>query len=138
MIAQSSLPARIDCQRLLGALLCCLALAGCGTGVHESAPVDPALARDTLTRAMESWKEGESVESLQDESPAIVVQDFDWSGGMKLLNYEVIGPGKPESANLVAQVKLSLEDTAGARTEKTVTYVVGTAPALTVFRDMMR
>jgi len=34
------------------------------------------------------------------------VQDFDWSGGMKLLDYEVLDDGKPESANLVARVKL--------------------------------
>jgi hypothetical protein len=130
--------ARIDRQARVGALLCCLVLAGCGTGVHESAPVNPEVARETLTRAMESWKEGETLEALQEENPAIVVQDFDWAGGMKLLKYEVLGPGKEESANLVAQVKLTLADASGTQSNKTVTYVVGTAPALTVFRDMMR
>jgi hypothetical protein len=138
MNTKSIFPARIDRHRSLGVLLCVLCLAGCGTGVHESAPVDASVARDTLTHAMESWKEGETVESLQEENPAIVVQDFDWAGGMKLLNYELLGPGKAESANLVAQVKLTLADNNGTQTAKTVTYVVGTAPALTVFRDMMR
>jgi hypothetical protein len=54
------------------------------------------------------------------------------------VDYEVLDGGKPESANLVARVKLSLEDKEGAKSEKTVTYLVGTAPVLTVFRDMFK
>ena len=86
---------------------------------------------------MESWKEGGSIESLKEESPAIVVQDFDWANGIELLNYEVVGDGKEAQANLFAQVKLSLKDKQGMQSEKTVTYVVNTAPMLTVFRDIL-
>ena len=57
--------------------------------------------------------------------------------GKKLVDYEVIGEGKEVDANLIAQVKLTLEDK-GSQIEKTVTYVVGTAPKLTVFRDMFK
>jgi hypothetical protein len=121
---------------LFAALLCTLISAGCGSRPYESAPVNADIARDTLNAALESWKEGASLESLKADSPSIVVQDFDWAGGSKLLDYEVLDDGKPESANLVARVKLSLEDKQGAKSEKTVTYLVGTAPALTVFRDM--
>jgi hypothetical protein len=96
------------------------------------------MALDTLTRAMESWKEGETVDALREETPPVVVQDFDWTRGFKLLDYEVVGEGKPVDANLIAQVKLTLEDQQGAQSEKTVTYVVSTAPALTVFRDMFK
>ncbi len=96
------------------------------------------MALDTLTRVMESWKEGETVDDLRKESPPVVVQDFDWTGGLKLLDYEFVGEGKPVDANLIAQVKLKLEDKQGAQSEKTVTYVVGTAPALTVFRDIFK
>ena len=120
-----------------GIAWCTLAVAGCG-GPYQSAPVNADKARETLAVAMEAWKDGETVESLKEESPEIVVQDFDWSGGMKLLDYEVLDDGKPESANLVARVKLTLEDKDGAKSEKTVTYLVGTAPVLTVFRDMFK
>ncbi len=122
----------------IGALSCSLLLAGCGSGPYQSAPVDADLARETLMSVMESWKNGETVESLKEDTPAIVVQDFDWVGGMKLLDYEVVDDGKPESANLIARVKLSLEDREGMKSEKTVIYVVGTAPVLTVFRDMSK
>jgi hypothetical protein len=131
------------CDRSLIATLLCtllgtLVLAGCGSGPYESAPVNPEIARETLNAALDSWKNGETVESLKEDSPSIVVQDFDWSGGAKLLEYEVLDDGKPESANLVAKVKLSLEGKDGTKSEKTVTYVVGTAPVLTVFRDMFK
>jgi hypothetical protein len=117
---------------------CSFVLTGCGSAAYQSAPVDPSKARDTLTRVMESWKEGDSVDSLREESPPVVVQDFDWTSGMKLLDYELVGEANPVDANLIAQVKLTLEDKQGAHSEKTVTYVVGTAPALTVFRDMFK
>lgn len=131
-------------ERRRAGFCCLLALwagaslqSGCGSGPPVPAPVDASLARDTLERVMESWKEGESAESLQDETPAVVVQDFDWTQGMKLLAYEIVGEGKESGANLVAQVKLTLGDQGGAQSEKTVTYVVGTAPVLTVFRDLL-
>jgi hypothetical protein len=120
------------------ALFGTLVLTGCGSSAYQSAPVNPAVARNTLTRAMESWKEGETVDSLQEESPGVVIQDFDWMNGMKLVDYRVIDEGKEVDANLVAQVKLTLADTNGSQIEKTVTYVVGTAPRLTVFRDMFK
>jgi hypothetical protein len=129
---------RPDRRLFAVALLCSFVLTGCGSAAYQSAPVDPSMARDTLTRVMESWREGESVDSLREELPPVVVQDFDWTGGMKLLDYELVGEGKPVDANLIAQVKLTLEDKQGTQSEKTVTYVVGTAPALTVFRDMFK
>lgn len=125
-----------SCPLLLaGAILAGIVLAGCQSGPYESAPVDAGKARATLTKALDSWKAGESVDSLQAASPAIVVQDFDWSAGKKLVGYEVLGPGKAVDANLLAQVRVTLEDHQGKTTEKTVHYVVGTAPVLTVFRD---
>jgi hypothetical protein len=117
---------------------CSFVLTGCGSAAYQSAPVDRSKALDTLTRVMESWKEGETVDSLREESPPVVVQDFDWTSGMKLVDYELVGDGKPVDANLIAQVKLTLQDKEGTQREKTVTYVVGTAPALTVFRDMFQ
>ena len=52
------------------------------------------------------------------------------------MDFEILEGGKPVDSNLYAQVKLKLRDAAGSESEKTVTYVVGTSPKLTVFRQM--
>lgn len=115
-----------------------LVLAGCNSGPYQSAPVDVDKARETLKTALESWKSGESTEALRAKRPSIVVQDFDWSGGTKLFDYEVLDAGQEVDANLIAKVKLTVADSKGSRFEKTVYYVVGTAPVFTVFRDSFR
>ena len=120
---------------LIAVLSFCLLLAGCAPQTYQSEPVDATVARETLAHVLEAWHDGQSIESLQKESPPIVVQDFDWMGGLKLLDYEVLGPGKEANANLIARVKLVLQKPDGETQEMTVTYLVGTAPALTVFRD---
>ena len=121
----------------VAAASCCLFLAGCGSDAYyQSTPVNAQKARETLEYVMESWKEGVSIESLKEEEPAIVVEDFDWANGMQLVNYEVFGDGNKAMANFFAEVKLSLKDQQGTPSEKTVTYVVNTVPVLTVFREM--
>lgn len=112
----------------------CVWLAGCGYAVHQSKPVDGDKARDILKDVLESWKGGDSIESLQSQDPPIIVQDFDWMGGAKLLEYTILPDDKEIDANLEANVKLKLKDKQGAESEKTVIYLVGTAPKMTVFR----
>ncbi|OYW23771.1 MAG: hypothetical protein B7Z55_03200 [Planctomycetales bacterium 12-60-4] len=118
----------------------CLVLAflTMGCGPHRNVPVNVDVAHQTLKKALEQWQQGAVPEDLRKASPEIVVQDLDWSGGAKLLDFEVLGKGEPMDANLVAKVKLTLQSEAGNEQEKTVTYVVGTSPVLTVFRDMMK
>lgn len=116
-------------------LICAIVLVGCSSGNPHPVKVD--VAQQTLESTMESWKEGKTPDDLKGESPSVVVQDMEWSSGAKLLAYEIIGEGKPVDANLVAKVKLTLSNAEGKETEKTVTYVVGTSPVLTVFRDIM-
>lgn len=117
-------------------VLCAASLAGCADG-YPSHPVKVDVAQETLRSVMDSWKAGRTTEELQKGSPSIVVQDFDWMGGAKLISYEVVGEGKPMDANLMTRVKLKLRAPDGKESEKTVTYLVGTGPALTVFRDSM-
>ena len=114
-------------------LACLLLLSGCD-GVYRSDPVIPELARETLRQALEQWQAGASAESMRERSPEIVVQDIDWSSGSKLIAFDLLEVGKPVDANLIAKVKLTLQTSAGKQQEKTVTYVVGTSPVLTVFR----
>jgi hypothetical protein len=125
---------RIVCRSLgwwllVGSGLC----SGCGG--PRVYPVQPDVARRTLTQALDQWKSGATPDSLRAGNPEIVVQDFDWLNGAKLTAYEVLGAGEPRDANLVVRVKLTLQDAQEKETSKVVTYLVSTAPKLTVFRD---
>jgi hypothetical protein len=109
-------------------------LSGC-SGSQHAAAVDPARAREALTIVLDGWKKGDSPSSLKDGSPAITVQDLDWLGGSRLLDYQVTGDGKAVEANLYVPVKLTLKTPEGREIKKSVSYVVGTSPIVTVFRD---
>lgn len=97
--------------------------------------VDASRARDTLRTVLDAWKGGGTIAALKSGSPPIVVQDFDWMGGASLVDYEVTGEGKDDDANLRIPVALTLRLPEGREVRKNVSYVVGTSPALTVFRD---
>ena len=53
---------------------------GC-SGLSAPNTVRPDLAKDTLIEALTAWKDGSTIDALQTQSPAIVVQDTDWSAG---------------------------------------------------------
>jgi hypothetical protein len=110
-------------------------LSGCTEEQGRAAPVDPSLARDALKTALESWKKGEAIDALKSGSPPIVAQDFDWMAGHRLVRYEVTGDGKDDDANLRIPVDLTLRTAQGREVKKSVSYVVGTSPAITVFRE---
>jgi hypothetical protein len=109
-------------------------VSGCSGGTRSD-PVEPDRAREALRSALESWKRGEPIESLKSASPPIVAQDFDWMAGHRLVAYEVSGDGKDDDANLRIPVNLTLRNPQGQEVKKSVSYVVGTSPSLTVFRD---
>jgi len=104
----------------------------------QSAPdtVRPDLAKDTLIKALTAWKDGSKIDALHTQSPAIVVQDMDWSAGAQLKEFSLQGDGKAVGANLSIEVELTLVDSSGKASKPKVWYLVGTDPALTVFRDM--
>lgn len=109
--------------------------AGCSAGPHD-VPVDKARAHEALKTALESWKKGEAIDGLKSASPPIVVQDFDWMAGQKLVDYRITGEGQDDDSNLRIPVSLTLRDAKGGEAKKDVRYIVGTSPALTVFRDV--
>jgi hypothetical protein len=109
-------------------------MAGC-SGSQRAAPVDASRARVALKTALDGWKKGEAASALKDGSPPIVVQDLDWLAGAKLVDYQVAGEGKEVEANLHVPVDLTLRTPQGKEVKKSVSYVVGTSPYLTVFRD---
>jgi hypothetical protein len=124
-------------------VLATLFLPGC-SNYSSANPVDVPQARDALKIALDAWKKGETTKSLASSSTPMTVQDFEWDGGAKLIDYQLIDDGKAEDANLRVAVKLSMSDVPGTKkaqgkaVEKKASYVVGTSPRLTVFRDMLR
>jgi hypothetical protein len=116
-----------------------LTLSGCSTSSRAHA-VDPPRAREALKTALDHWKQGESPRSLASSATPMTVQDFDWAAGSKLIDYQILDDGQPADANLRVKVKLTTSGGQGKTktAEKTVTYLVGTSPSVTVFRDMLR
>ncbi len=129
---------RVTCRQL-GTIVCLLLLltfAGCGSRQQTARPVDPEEARQTLNAVLADWGHGGKPAAWLQQSPQVVIQDRDWSNGLKLNDFEILGAGESRDANLFCQVKLVLENAAQQQFEQTVTYCVGTDPVLTVFRAM--
>ena len=121
----------------LGAMLA-LILPGCsGASAHA---VDPSRARDALVTALDHWKRGDDLRALASSATPMTVQDFDWQGGAKLIDYQLLSEGQERDANLSVKVKLTLAHKQGKSkpVEKSVYYLVGTSPSVTVFRDMFK
>jgi hypothetical protein len=120
--------------------LAALPMAGC-SGYSQARPVDAPRAREALKIALDHWKNGEDPKSLESSSTPMVAQDFEWAQGAKLIDYQIVDDGKEEDVNLRVQVKLTLANPGkdkGKPIEKKASYVVGTSPSVTVFRDIMR
>jgi hypothetical protein len=118
---------------LVGAVL--PAAGGCSSGPGH-APVDAGKARETLRAALESWKRGDRSDALQAGSPPIYVIDAEWQAGAKLVEYQVTGDGEGKDAHLFCPVQLTLREPGGKVVKKEVTYVISTAPNLTVSRKV--
>jgi hypothetical protein len=120
-----------------------LLLPGCSNSNTASA-VNELQARDALKIALDAWKKGETSQSLASSSTPMTVQDFEWDTGAKLIDYQLVDDGRADGPNLRIQVKLTTtgEPVKGNKeakpTEKKASYVVGTSPRLTVFRDILR
>ena len=110
-------------------------LSGCSESATTASAVDAPRALEVLKTALDAWKKGQAIDGLKSGSPPIVAQDFDWMGGAKLVGYEVDGEGSKNDVNLRVPVKLTLKPPQGPEIKKSVSYVVGTSPALTVFRE---
>lgn len=111
-------------------------MSGCSDRQRTAPEVNPELARTSLRTVLELWKKGDKQESAKDGSPSIVVQDLDWAAGLALTNYEIQGDGKFDDANLRVPVMLTLKQPNGKSLTRKASYVVGTSPAITVFREM--
>jgi hypothetical protein len=114
--------------------LALLAMASCRGDSSGEFRVEADTARKALDEVLTSWNQGALPESWRSRTPPVIVQDLEWSSGVKLESYEVIGDCEAIDANLHCEVKLKLSGGSSGATEKTVTYLVSTSPVLTVFR----
>ena len=93
-------------------VLATLLLPGC-TSYGSAMAVDGPQARNALEGGVDSWKKEESTKSLALSSPPIVVQDFEWDSGAKLIEYQLVDNGKEEALNLRVAVRLIVKQHGG-------------------------
>ncbi len=136
-LTASKLPRNTLAAGLVAILAAGVMVPGCSGEGQRAAPVDPPRAREALRAVLDNWKDGGTPASLKSASPPIVVQDFDWEAGARLIEYRVLDDGKDDDANLRIPVELTLRDPRGKDVQKRVSYVVGTSPTITVFREFL-
>jgi hypothetical protein len=138
IIPKKVLAARIHWRRAAIWLAAALCLTASGCGPARAKPADIDLARETLTKVLEHWKQGGIIEELREAKPEIVVQERLWTEGNKLLDFTLAEEGRKEDANWYCEVELTIEPPDGGKpANKKVTYVVGTDPVLTVFHAIL-
>jgi hypothetical protein len=128
---------RLRSPSILAVVAWCFAasLSGCSTW-SGNAPVNANKARETLRAALDSWKKGDKVDVLKHGSPAIYVIDMEWQDGGRLADYQLVNDGEEKDAHLFCPVKLTIRGPDGKEVERIVTYIVSTAPNLTVSRKV--
>jgi len=129
MSARSS--ASLLSRRSFAILLGCVAIvSGCGHSARNIS-LDAEKAKQSCVTFMEAWKAGKQVADLK---PGIIGRDEAWEGGFKLVSFELL-PETSDGTNLHIPVKLTMQNPKGKESVSTVTYVVGTSPVITVFRE---
>jgi hypothetical protein len=108
-----------------GGLILCVAP---GCGVSRSPSVDPASARQALDRTLTAWRDGKAVDSLKLEDPPLEVADHQWTGGLKLVKYEVKYDHPPDGPRQSFRVILWLKDKRSKQTKVVTQYDVTTSP----------
>ncbi len=99
LMNHSSIRATLGC---LAASLAMAIPAGCG-GLK---PTDPDQARETLSLALNAWRDGRSMDDVTTGSPPITVADPSWKAGYKLTGYQVSEATKTVGFDLNIPVEL--------------------------------
>jgi hypothetical protein len=119
---------------LAPALAALLFIAGCGQTSGAALTTDEELARQSLVTALDAWKSGKTPADLKNASPPVIVGDHDWKSGAKLVGYELPGEEFNDGANLHITADLDLENADAGKSRQRIVYIVGTDPAITIFR----
>src|ERR1700751_5925084 len=103
-------------------LALCL-LSGCRRGLGPDA--DAGKADTALQTALEAWKSGKSPQDLQKESPPIIMNDDDWRGGKRLLEF-TMEKGTLSGRQVRCRVRIKLQDKEARTEEREAVYIIDT------------
>jgi hypothetical protein len=112
--------------------LMAMCLLGCSKAGYQDYIPGEDTAREALTTALDSWKNGNRIGAIDNSSMHIDVVDSNWQAGQKLYSYEITGA---ESGN--GPDRFSVRMVFGnQKKEQEVRYVVlGKQPRLWVYRE---
>lgn len=93
---------------------------GCGGSSLTKDEIDKA--RKAVDVFLTSWKQGDTPDKLKGQ--AIIVEDPDWTAGLKLLDFQIIGTEGDNPPNPRFTVKLTLKGEEGPSSEANVVYEI--------------
>lgn len=109
-----------------------LLAAGCSSSLPPAADADKA--RSAMQTVLDAWQKGEVPQSLQKATPAIHVNDPEWSSGVKLVKYQILSD-QTNGQSRRCEVLLTTEAKGGPSKEEQASYTIDTEPAIVVARD---
>lgn len=112
-------------------LLAFLIQLGCSRTARDL-PLNQEQARAACREFLQAWQDGETAVALK---PRITGRDYAWDAGQKLVKFELLPEEKSDGTNLFIPVELTLLDNHGRERATQTTYIVGTSPVITVFRE---
>jgi hypothetical protein len=115
------------------AVLVVAGLSGCASQPPPPAPSDPATARQTLTKVLDSWKAGDTLDAFKAANPTITPVNRPWQQGNKLLDYAIDEKTEMSGYDVQFTVHETLSE-GGKKAGAKVTYNVSTTPKLVVVR----
>ena len=122
---------RIRFLTAMGLGLVLAALAGCDRGtMPPQANADQA--RAALTRALDAWQKGESIEDLARGDPAVYFNDPRCKSDVKLLAYKVDDGHEFYGQTARIAVVLTFKFPDGATKERKASYLIDTSPAVVI------
>lgn len=116
----------MTCKRLF-IPVALLALIGCGKQLVS----DQAKAETSLRTALDVWKEGKPSTALNNLSPAIQMNEAEWTQGVRLVAYKMDGSSE-YGRRISCAVDLTFIDVHGQTHEKRAVYLVGMNGAQTL------
>ena len=122
-------------KRLCQVLLFMASIAVTGCGEPSATPSDPAKAVVALKSVLDSWKAGETPETLSGRSPSIHVVDLDWEQGYKLVDYKAADDGYLAGYDMNYKVALQLKSPKGKLIKRNAIYTVSTHPEVMIQRQ---
>jgi hypothetical protein len=88
-------------------------------------------ARTALEASLNAWREGKRPGNIEGTDPPVHVADNEWTNGLKLASFEILGEQPSESDK---RFNVKLAHSAPAKTVEAVYVVLGASP-IAVFRE---